>query len=185
MQVTAAAAPATTASPAARGGQPKTVEKLLLPYTWAADDKPVSCPAGLLEVRHQLRRICQAIAQQKDAAKKQALLDAKALLAQKRDAGREAPADDPEEQAKGQHLYIMGVSTDPDILKIGRSGDPHRRAMDLQGGMWFKVKVMAVFTDAGDQEKSVHAVLADRRVGNTEWFRASFADAVGAISGVL
>ena len=74
-------------TPGARGGQPKTVEKLLLPYTWAADDKPVSCHIGLLEVRRQLRRICTAIRQQKDPAKKQALLDAKALLVQKRDAG--------------------------------------------------------------------------------------------------
>ena len=88
-------------------------------------------------------------------------------------------------QAKGQHLYIMGTSIDPGILKIGRSSDPHKRAIDLQGGTWFKVKVMAVFADCGDREKLAHTSLADLRIGNSEWFRASFAEAVGAINKVL
>ena len=67
----------------------KSTKSLLTQYTWAKDDKPVSSPAGLLEVREQLRRIPQAIAQQKDPEKKQALENAKALLIQKRDAGKE------------------------------------------------------------------------------------------------
>ncbi len=76
------------AAPEVRGNS-KSVKSLLAQYTWAKDDKPVSCPAGLLEVREQLRRIPQAIAQQKDPEKKQALENAKALLIQKRDAGKE------------------------------------------------------------------------------------------------
>ena len=88
-------------------------------------------------------------------------------------------------QAKGQHLYIMEASVDPGILKIGRSGDPHKRAVELQGGMWFKVKVKATFEDIGDQEKAVHATLASRRIANSEWFRMSFTEAISAINEVL
>ena len=76
------------AAPEVRGNS-KSVKSLLARFTWAKDDKPVDCPAGLLEVREQLRMICRAIVQQKDPEKKQALENAKALLIQKRDAGKE------------------------------------------------------------------------------------------------
>ena len=51
--------------------------------------------------------------------------------------------------------------------------------------MWYKVKLMAVFADIGDQEEVVHAALANGRAANLEWFRVSFAEAMGAIHEVL
>ena len=76
------------AAPEVRGNS-KSVKSLLARFTWAKDDKPVDCSAGLLEVREQLRMICRAIVQQKDPEKMQALENTKALLIRKRDAGRE------------------------------------------------------------------------------------------------
>ena len=75
----------------------------------------------------------------------------------------------------------MSNSVDSSILKIGRSNDAHQRAASLQAGMWFKIKVRAIFDDLGDLEKAAHSALADRRVANTEWFRVSFEEAVGVI----
>ncbi len=76
------------AAPEVRGNS-KSVKSLLAWLTWAKDDKPVDSPAGLLEVREQLRRICRSIVQQKDPEKMQALENAKALLIRKPDAGKE------------------------------------------------------------------------------------------------
>ena len=64
----------------------------------------------------------------------------------------------------GQHLYIMQRSDAPDLLKIGRSNDPMRRAAAIQAGQCFSVKVRAMFPDAGSKEHDVHRILHHHRV---------------------
>ena len=73
----------------------------------------------------------------------------------------------------------------PAIVKIGRSDDPQRRALDLASGHCFLVRVVAVFYNVGHRERIVHEHLQDSRVdGGTgkEWFRSSLLSVYQAIA---
>ena len=83
------------------------------------------------------------------------------------------------------HLYVMQRSDAPDILKVGRSDDPQRRAEDLQTGHCFLVRVVSVFYNVGHCERAVHAYLQEWRVdggAGREWFRASLSMVYQAIA---
>ena len=74
------------------------------------------------------------------------------------------------------HLYVMTRSDAPGLLKVGRSDDPERRAVDLQSGHCFLVHVVAVFYNVGHRERAVHEYLRDSRVdggAGREWFRTT------------
>ena len=85
------------------------------------------------------------------------------------------------------HLYIMSRSDAPDALKVGRSDDPSRRALDLQAGHFFTVKVLARVEHAGRHERAVHAALQDCRISGpgVEWFRCSLPEALAAVAHVM
>ena len=85
------------------------------------------------------------------------------------------------------HLYFMSRSDAPGALKVGRSDDPVRRALDLQAGHFFTMKVLARVEGAGGLERSVHALLQDSRVEGpgVEWFRCSLAKALAATARVM
>ena len=94
----------------------------------------------------------------------------------------------PETRVTGQHLYIMQRSDAPDMVKIGRSNDPTKRADDLQSGHCFFVKVRATYPNAGSKERDVHHILHQHRVSEgtgTEWFRVPLSQAMSAVSCVL
>ena len=83
------------------------------------------------------------------------------------------------------HLYVMSRSDAPGLLKVGRSDDPGRRAVDLQSGHCFLVHVVAVFYNVGHRERVVHEYLQDSRVdggAGREWFRASLLEIYQAIA---
>ena len=85
------------------------------------------------------------------------------------------------------HLYFMSRSDAPGALKVGRSDDPVRRALDLQAGHFFTMKVLARVEGAGGFERSVHALLQDSRIEGpgVEWFRCSLAKALAATARVM
>ena len=92
------------------------------------------------------------------------------------------------ETDRGRHLYIIECSSAPGLVKIGRSSDPARRAAELQAGQWFWVKVLAVFSDAGRLERSIHRALQHSRetdIPGTEWFRLPYVDALDAVVAAL
>ena len=85
------------------------------------------------------------------------------------------------------HLYLMSRCDAPGALKVGRSDDPARRALDLQAGHFFTMKVLARAEGAGGFERSVHALLQDSRIEGpgVEWFRCSLAKALAATARVM
>ena len=88
----------------------------------------------------------------------------------------------------GKHLYVMQRSDAPDLLMIGRSNDPVRRASTLQCGHCFSMRVLFIIPNTGSKEHSVHDILQEHRVSggpSTEWFRISLAQAMSAIHSVL
>ena len=81
----------------------------------------------------------------------------------------------------------MACSAAPDLLKIGRSNNVAGRAAALESSQWFRIKVLAIFPDAGQKENAVHRALRDCRVldcPGREWFRATLADALAAVTAV-
>jgi len=83
------------------------------------------------------------------------------------------------------HLYVISRSDAPGLLKVGRSDNPERRALDLQSGHCFLVRVIAVFHNVGHRERIVHEHLQDSRVdggSGREWFRTSLLSIYQAIA---
>ena len=83
----------------------------------------------------------------------------------------------PEPIIHGEHLYVMSLSTDPHGfvhgLKVGRSGNIDRRALELGSAMPFHLLVLATFRGHGHLEDQVHATLASSRNHGgrgREWF---------------
>ena len=72
------------------------------------------------------------------------------------------------------HLYVMSRSDAPGLVKVGRSDNPERRALDLQSGHCFWIVVQAVVNGHGDCEREVHRLLQHVRMDGPgrEWFRA-------------
>jgi hypothetical protein len=72
------------------------------------------------------------------------------------------------------HLYVISRSDAPGLLKVGRSDNPERRALDLQAGHCFWIVVQAVVNGHGDCEREVHRLLQHVRMDGPgrEWFRA-------------
>ncbi len=84
-----------------------------------------------------------------------------------------------EPTVRGEHLYIMAFSTDPEGLlngfKVGRSGNIAKRALELAASMPHHMLVVATFPGQGHLEEHVHDSLAgSRNLGGRgrEWFRA-------------
>jgi hypothetical protein len=71
------------------------------------------------------------------------------------------------------HLYVMSRSDAPGLVKVGRSDNPERRAMDLQAGHCFWMVVHAIVNGRGGCEREVHRLLQHVRVDGPgrEWFR--------------
>ena len=89
---------------------------------------------------------------------------------------------------RGEHLYIMAFSTDPEGLehgfKLGRAGNIAQRAMELSKSMPFHMLVAATFPGQGHLEEQVHGTLAStRNLGGRgrEWFRVSLCTVVLAV----
>ena len=74
------------------------------------------------------------------------------------------PCHDQRQRDRGRHLYIIVCSVAPRLLKIGRSSDPSKRAVDLQSGQCFWMSLREIIHDAGPREHAVHRALKHRRV---------------------
>ena len=94
------------------------------------------------------------------------------------DSGSERPA-------FGTHLYIFQNSSLPGLLKVGCSNDPAARAKQLESGHPFRIAQLAVCSNLGHLEHSVHHRLHPFRFGGgsgREWFAVSLADALRAVA---
>ena len=82
------------------------------------------------------------------------------------------------------HLYLFSRSDDPGLLKIGRSDNPHTRALALQKHHAFHILIFQVFPNIGKNEANTHSLLFDCRVTGVpgcEWFRCPVEQAIRAI----
>ena len=82
------------------------------------------------------------------------------------------------------HLYIATRTDAPGLYKIGKSNDPTGRALQLQAGHCFTVKILAQFNDAGQYERAAHKAMDKFRVTGgpgMEWFRSDLARVLKAI----
>ena len=93
-----------------------------------------------------------------------------------------------EAPARGEHLYVMAFSTDPEGhmngFKIGRSNDVARRALELAVQMPYHMLVLANFMGQGHLEDAVHSMLAPlRNAGGRgrEWFYSPLPDILHAV----
>ncbi len=113
----------------------------------------------------------------------------------KRSQGPDAPDDPPakrqqfEPTVRGEHLYIMAFSTDPEGLlngfKVGRSGNIAKRAMKLAVSMPHHMLVLVSFLGQGHLEDHVHSMLSPKR--NTTgrgrgWFFSTLPDILHAVA---
>ncbi len=82
------------------------------------------------------------------------------------------------------HLYVMSRSDAPGLLKVGRSDNPERRALDLQSGHCFWIVVQAAVNGHGDCEREVHRLLQHVRMDGPgrEWFRSDLPDVLETIA---
>lgn len=71
----------------------------------------------------------------------------------------------------GTHLYVI-QSAVTGAIKVGRSDNPERRILDLQVGSPYRLALILVAPNMGDQEKRVHAEMQHTRTRflNGEWF---------------
>ena len=71
----------------------------------------------------------------------------------------------------GRDLYVIQMAKTGD-LKIGRSGDVHRRLGELQVGCPHKLKILICVPDQGHRERELHQRLRNyqNRGGRGEWF---------------
>lgn len=71
----------------------------------------------------------------------------------------------------GEHLYVI-QSAVTGAVKVGRSGAPDRRLLDLQVGSPHRLRLILLMLDAGDLEKKVHRAMVRYRTrqGDGEWF---------------
>ena len=81
-------------------------------------------------------------------------------------------------------LYVMENSRIPSELKVGRSRNPFRRALQLARSHNFEMKLVAIFPEAGCVEAIVHSMLRKDRVPgrSREFFKISRKRAFSAIS---
>ena len=89
---------------------------------------------------------------------------------------------------KGEHMYILRRSDQPDLYKIGRSTNPKSRAYILSIGQCFKVEVVAIYEGEGLNELPVQYALEQYRVpggSSREWFRAPLEVIYAAVGHVL
>ena len=85
------------------------------------------------------------------------------------------------------HLYVISRSDAPGLLKVGRSDNPERRAMDLQSGHCFWIVVQAVVYGRGDCEREVHRLLQHVRVDGPgrQWFRTDLPGVLETIAAAV
>lgn len=84
----------------------------------------------------------------------------------------------------GLHLYILERSDVTGLLKIGRSGCPAERAMELERSQAFHVNVAHVFPNLGLCEQALHDEFAHRRANagaGREWFQTSVLEVVACV----
>ena len=80
------------------------------------------------------------------------------------------------------HLYVMQAVTG--LIKIGRSIHPEKRRRALEQSSGHAVRLLLVLENRGDEERLVHAALAEHRTIG-EWFndtiacRAAICEVVG------
>ena len=70
-------------------------------------------------------------------------------------------------------LYVFTMPLNPNIVKIGRSMNPQKRAKELARSMPYEIMVCYVYPKWGFMEKAVHEKLKDFRVlggSGVEWF---------------
>ena len=89
---------------------------------------------------------------------------------------------------KGEHMYILRRSDQPDLYKVGRSSNPKSRAYILSMGQCFKVEVVAVHEGQGLNELPAQYALEQYRVLggiSREWFRVPLEKIHSAVGRVL
>ena len=71
----------------------------------------------------------------------------------------------------GASLYIMQMGG-TGAFKIGRSGDPKRRRVELQTGCPHSIRIILVVEDQGWKEKSIHRQMKRHKTRSYsgEWF---------------
>jgi hypothetical protein len=98
------------------------------------------------------------------------------------------PADQAQNAARAETLYVMQYSFRRDIVKIGRSHDPEKRRLELARGQAYTMELVATFPGRGNLEGKVHEMLAPHRNqdgAGREWFNVTVEDAVLAILALL
>ena len=91
------------------------------------------------------------------------------------------------EGSGASHLYLLRYEWDPCGtmgLKIGRSSNVSMRKAQLEEGHCFHMKLLRVYTGCGHLERTVHKLLASKRVTtgpSQEWFDVSFDTAMLAV----
>jgi hypothetical protein len=71
----------------------------------------------------------------------------------------------------GQHLYLMQIGG-TGAIKIGRSGNPARRRIQLQTGCPHSIRILLVVEDQGWREKALHQTMKRHKTRSLsgEWF---------------
>jgi hypothetical protein len=85
-------------------------------------------------------------------------------------------------------LYIMVNPLLPEIVKVGRSAFPDRRARQLSAGQPFQVEVKRCYSSKGFLEKTIHQKLERLRVAGgsgMEWFKLSVEKAACLIEATI
>ena len=89
---------------------------------------------------------------------------------------------------KGDSLYVMRYSRDPECVKIGRSRNVENRRAALEAGQNFRVEVLVIFPGRGHLESHVHAHLDSCRShqgAGQEWFLVPAGEAAGIVAAAL
>ena len=94
-----------------------------------------------------------------------------------------------EDETADPHLYLLTASDFlTGLVKIGRSHKVLDRALTLESGMPFHLRVECVYTFAGAREQEIHEQLRPFRVegaSSREWFRLGVQEANAAIGNIL
>jgi hypothetical protein len=80
------------------------------------------------------------------------------------------PTSQKNRKVAGQHLYLM-QSDITGTIKIGRSTHPEKRLHELQTGSPYRLILLCIIHDKGDQEQNLHRQLARYKLKiQGEWF---------------
>ena len=82
------------------------------------------------------------------------------------------------------HLHLFCSSDNAELLKVGRSDNPHKRALALQKHHAFHILVLHVLPDKGKNEANVHTLMKEFKVTGVpgcEWFHCTVEYAISVI----